>query len=196
VIESASGIHWEAYLREHLFKPAGMSTARFDHPLEIVPNRSRGYRRQGQGNPREGIIQPWPAGAELINAPYIDFSYKAPAANVISTAGDLARYVMALNSGKLLKPETLTQMYTSYTYPDGTKGPYGLGWRVSTDNKGRLWASHGGGATGHTASLQFSPQSKFAVAVLTNIEGAENLQKLANQITELLLDGSPTQAVR
>jgi CubicO group peptidase (beta-lactamase class C family) len=192
VISSASGVHWEAYLHENVFKPAGMKSARYDHPLEVVPHRSRGYRREGQGNPREGIIHPWPAGAQLINAPYVDFSYKAPAASIIATAGDLGRYVIALNSGKLLKPETLKLMYAPYTYPDGTKGPYGLGWRINSDKKGRVWASHGGGATGHTASLRYSPDAKFAVAILTNVEGAENLQNLANQITDQLLDGLST----
>lgn len=188
VVERASGITWEAYIREHIFDPAGMKDSRVDHPLEIVPNRARGYRRAGIGNPREGLQQPWPRGAGLINAPFVDFSYKSPAAAVLSTVIDLARYDIALNEGKLLKPETLKQMYTPYTFPDGSQAPYGLHWRVRIDEKGRKWVSHGGGATGQRAFLLRYPEGKLAVAILTNVEGARNLRDLAMQIAGKLLD--------
>jgi CubicO group peptidase (beta-lactamase class C family) len=191
VIERASGITWEAYIKQHIFEPAGMNDSRVDHPLAVIPNRSRGYRRAGFGNPREGIQQPWPRGARLINAPFVDLSYKEAAAAVLSSVEDLARYDIALNEGVLLKQETLEQMYTPYTFPDGTPGPYGLHWRVSTDEKGRRWISHGGGVTGHNALLLRYPEGKLSVAILTNLEGARGVRSLAMAIAERLLDEVP-----
>jgi CubicO group peptidase (beta-lactamase class C family) len=187
VIERASGITWEAYIKEHVFGPAGMKDSRVDHPLAVIPNRSRGYRRAGFGNPREGLQQPWPRNARLINAPFVDFSYKEPAAAVLSTVEDLARYDIALNDGSLLEHETLEQMYSPYTFTDGTLGPYGLHWRVNTDEKGRRWISHGGLATGHNALLLRYPEKKLSVAILTNLEGARGLRSLAMEIAERLL---------
>jgi CubicO group peptidase (beta-lactamase class C family) len=191
VIERASGITWEAYIKEHVFEPAGMKDSRVDHPLAVIPNRSRGYRRSGFGNPREGIQQPWPRGARLINAPFVDLSYKEPAAAVLSTVEDLARYDIALNEGVLLKNETLEQMYTPHTFPDGTTGPYGFHWRVSTDEKGRRWISHSGGVTGHNALLLRYPEGEFSIAILTNLEGARGIRNLAMAIGERLLEEKP-----
>jgi serine beta-lactamase-like protein LACTB len=187
VIERASGISWEAYVEENIFRPAGMKNTRMDHPLAVIPNRSRGYRRAGFGNPREGLQQPWPRGAQLINAPFVDTSYKPSAAAGLSTVEDLARYDIALNEGILLERETLEQMYTPYIFPDGTQGPYGLHWRVETDEKGRRWVSHEGGMTGHTALLFRYPEAKLAVVILTNVEGARGLRSLAMKIAERLL---------
>lgn len=47
---------------------------------------------------------------------------------MISTAPDLVRFHIALNEGKLLKSETLAEMYEP-AVETGT-GHYGVGWRI------------------------------------------------------------------
>jgi CubicO group peptidase (beta-lactamase class C family) len=172
VVESASGLTYEAYLQEHVWGPAGMTATRLERAEEIVPRRAHQYVR---------------AGGEIQNAPYADLSVKWAGGGVISTAGDLARFHIALDQGKLLKPESMQQMYTPATLGDGSKSTYGLGWVISTDAKGRTWIAHSGGATGGTTYLLRNPASKLAVAILCNLENARGLPRLATDIAELVL---------
>lgn len=172
VVETASGLTYEAYLKEHIFGPAGMEATRLERAEEIVPHRSRQYVK---------------AGRSVQNAHYADLSIKWAGGGVISTAADLARFHIALDEGKLLKRETLREMYTPAQLPDGSKSSYGLGWMISTDAQGRTWVAHSGGATGGTTYLLRNPDAKVAVVVLCNVESAGNLRQLAKDIAELAL---------
>ncbi len=172
IVEQASGLTYEAYLREHIWGPAGMRSTRLERAEEIVPHRSRQYVK---------------AGGDVRNAPYADLSVKWAGGGVISTAGDLARFHIALDEGRLLKAETLRQMYTPAQLADGSRTTYGLGWTITTDEKGRTWIAHSGGATGGTTYLLRNPDAKVAVVVLCNVESAGRLRELAMSIAELAL---------
>ena len=179
VIERASGLTYEAYVKEHVWGPAGMAATVLERAEEIVPHRVRQYVKSG------GSVQ---------NAHYADLSVKWAGGGVLSTAGDLARFHIALDEGKLLKPETLRQMYTPAQLTDGTKTNYGLGWMVSTDQKGRTWIAHSGGATGGSTYLLRNPEAKVAVVVLCNVQNAGNLRQLAMDIAEIALASrAPTE---
>lgn len=181
VVEAASGLTYETYLNEHIFGPAGMTKTRLERAEEIVPNRVRQYQK---------------AGGSVRNAHYADLSVKWAGGGVISTAGDLARFHIALDEGKLLKPETLQQMYTPAKLADGTATEYGLGWMVTTDASRRTWIAHSGGATGGTTYLLRNPASKVAVAILCNVESAPGLRKLAMDIAEVALAAPRSTASR
>lgn len=173
VVESASGLTYEAYLRERVWGPAGMTATRLEHPPEIVPHRARQYEKAGSnGNVR--------------NAPYADLSVKWAGGGIISDAVDLAKYHIALDAGKLLRPETLARMYTPSVLPDGTRTEYGLGWMVFADARGRRFVGHAGGATGGTTFLLRSPERKVAVVILCNVESAGDLRALAIEIADLV----------
>lgn len=178
VVETASGLTYEAYLREHILGPAGMTATRLERAEEIVPHRSRQYVK---------------GGSSVQNAHYADLSVKWAGGGVISTAGDLARFHIALDEGRLVKAETLKQMYTPAQPGDGSRSNYGLGWMISTDPQGRTWVVHSGGATGGTTLLMRNPDAKMAVVLLCNLESAGNLRKLAMEIAELVLaPGKPS----
>jgi serine beta-lactamase-like protein LACTB, mitochondrial len=172
VVEAVSGLDYDAYLKERVFAPAGMSTTFLEHQGDIVRHRGRQYELE--------------AGA-LRNAPLADLSVKWAAGGVISTVEDLLRFHVALDQGKLLRPETLRQMYTPGTLNDGTVLDYALGWDVRTDAAGRRWVAHSGGATGGSSYLLRSPDDGTAVAVLCNLAGAGRaLGQLSREIAEVL----------
>lgn len=172
VVEKASGLTYEAYLQENIFGPAGMNVSRLEHPQEVVPKRARQYRRDRGG---------------IINAPYVDLSFKWTGGGVISTVEDLARFHIALATGVLLKRETLDVVYTPNTLNDGTATNYGIGWRIDRDEKGHTWVYHSGGATGGSSYLLRNPEAKLAVALICNIESAGNLGTLARELAALLI---------
>jgi serine beta-lactamase-like protein LACTB, mitochondrial len=177
VVEAASGLGFEMYLRTHVWDPAGMSSTHFDHVSAILPRRARQYVREGR---------------TLLNAPYADLSNKWAGGGMLSTAEDLVRFHIALDEGKLLKPATLQQMYAPYRLTDGSETTYGLGWASWKDARGRPWIGHAGGATGGTTFLIRDPARKLAVALLCNVENAQRLRELAERIAEQAATGLKT----
>jgi serine beta-lactamase-like protein LACTB len=170
VVENASGLSFEEYLKAHVWGPAGMNATYFDHVDELIPRRAEQYVRAGSSSWR--------------NAPYADLSNKWAGGGILSTAEDLARFHIALDEGKLLSPATLKEMYTPYRLADGTESSYGLGWNVSKDDRGRTWIAHAGGATGGTTYLLRDPSRKLAVAILCNVQNAPGLRALAIKLAD------------
>lgn len=88
------------YLHEHIFKPAGMSGTRQELDYDIIPNCARGYTLNDSG--------------ELLNPELVDTSCRIPGGGLLSTAGDLARFLIALDSGKLLARVRVAQMFANH----------------------------------------------------------------------------------
>ncbi len=158
VIEGASGMRFEDYVAEHVLKPAGMTHTVVDDVFEIVPHRARGYHKiKGQ----------------VKNAGLMDSSYKIPGGGYVTTAEDLVRFAQALMNGKIVKPDTLVQMWTSVNVPDGgTRSNYGLGFSVLMVDGGK-YVSHGGGQQGTSTIMVIIPAKHFAVAALANMDAVD-----------------------
>ncbi|HJQ30982.1 MAG TPA: serine hydrolase domain-containing protein [Pyrinomonadaceae bacterium] len=170
-VEGASGKSFADYVRENIFTPAGMDRMRVDSVSAIIPNRAQGYRRTKEG--------------ELINSPLADNSYKVPGGGFVSTVEDLARFAVAVESYKLLRRETLEQMFTRQKTNDGKETNYGLGWGVGTHNGQRL-INHSGAQQRVSTIIQMQPDQRLAVVLMTNLEDVR-LGDLATQIGDLLL---------
>lgn len=178
VVESASGRSFEDYLRANVFAPAGMTTTLLERPQELVRGRARHYVR--------GVTP-----SSIVNAPYVDQSVKWAGGGMIATAADVARFDIALNQGRLLKPETLERMYASARLNNGNITGYGLGWMVNVE-QGRLLVAHSGGAMGGTTYVLRDPRAKVAAVVLANLDNVPRLRELAAQMMALAPRTSPT----
>jgi serine beta-lactamase-like protein LACTB, mitochondrial len=172
VLEGVSGMKYGDYVRENIFKPAGMDRMRVDSISDIIPNRAQGYRKTESGT--------------LINSPLADNSYKIPGGGLISTVEDLARFAIAVQSNTLLKKETTEQMFTRQKTNDGKETAYGLGWSVGTEN-GVRFVGHSGAQQRVATFLHILPDKGVAVAIMVNLEGAR-LGDLAAKIGDLLLN--------
>ncbi len=175
VVEGASGLAFMDYMRENIFKPAGMNTARADDIFDLIPNRAQGYGKT-------------PAGS-LRNRALDDTSYKIPGGGLCASVEDLAKFAIAVQSGVLLKRETFRLMTTRQKMRDGQETNYGLGWFIETGENSTGAIRHGGAQQGATTDLYILPQEGFAVVLLTNLEGGGRLGlgALGNQIAEIVL---------
>jgi serine beta-lactamase-like protein LACTB len=171
VVEAASGMRFMDYLRKHVIEPSGAERIQADDVYRIIPNRARGYRRT-------------PAGT-IENCPLADTSNKIPGGGMVATAEDLVRFSLALLEGRLLKKQTLEQMFTSQKTRDGRSTGYGLGWYVS-ERAGRKWVEHSGSQPGTSTNLLILPDRGLVVAVLTNLERYP-ARALSVQLAELVL---------
>jgi serine beta-lactamase-like protein LACTB, mitochondrial len=180
VIEGASGMSYVSYMQEQIFRPAGMTHTYPDNIYDVILNRARGY------TPRVYAV----FDGNYRNASLMDSSYKLPGGGLLSTAEDLARFAIAVLNGVLIKKETLEQMSKNQKTTDGRETGYGYGWYIGRPGK---WSdgsiSHGGVQAGFTADLWLLPRKRFAVVILTNLEGGGRLElaTLGNNIADIVL---------
>ena len=155
VIEGASGESFLSFMERRVFEPAGMSHTGADFPDSIVPARTRFYTR------------PDSVGA-VVNAPFVDNSYKWASGGFLSTAEDLAQFGEQMLDGRLLDSATVALLWASQHTMDGKVTDYGIGWGVEQDAAGRRLISHSGGSIGGTANLLIYPAERLIVVVLVN----------------------------
>ena len=132
IIERTSGQSFDAYMRQHVYGPAGMKSTTLCDDFTMTPGLSPGYRRAGDGD-----VQ----AAENGMAFNYDLRY-------CSTVGDLARGWQAELSHKLIKAETLKQMSTAAgpslkMSPTDPEMHYGLALTLNHEDKHRSRGQHG-----------------------------------------------------
>ena len=165
VIEKASGQAFEAFMIANVWGPAGMLQTAFDVPSRIVAGRAKGYAL-GQGRP--------------VNNPYGDLTYKFASGGMIATVDDLVRFGVALNHGRLLKPETVALMYTPQLptvlafHEDGPPSreafQQAMLWRIRKDEAGRVFLHHCGTVHGFNACLVNYTAEDLVIAIASNAQ--------------------------
>lgn len=93
-------------------------------------------------------------------------------AGIVSTVEDLARYVIALESGVLGSSALVQKLFAPATSPNGTVLPYAFGWYVQR-HRGEMLQWHSGWdhEAGYSALLLRVPERKVALILLANGEG-------------------------
>nr|WP_255563301.1 MULTISPECIES: serine hydrolase domain-containing protein [Mucilaginibacter] len=116
IIEKVSGQTYADYMKENIFKPAGMthtavySKAVYDKiPVDVVGHDRNSWRYSVAQNFLDG-----PVGDK----------------GIYSTVGDLFVFDQALKAGKLIKPATQDSAYTAHNPMIRGHFSYGYGWRI------------------------------------------------------------------
>jgi CubicO group peptidase (beta-lactamase class C family) len=147
VVEVASGMPFQVFLRERIFRPLRMGDTDFVVPEAKWSRLATVYAPDGAGGIRP-MTDPESFGNTVMspNASYKEGkTYFSGGAGLVSTARDYARFgQMLLNGGvldgaRLLSPKTIELMTASHTadLPGsglvGAGAQFGLGFRVVTD---------------------------------------------------------------
>jgi hypothetical protein len=114
---------------------------------DLIDNRAYGYSPTFNG---------------LKEARSFDSVALSAAGSLHSTGADLARWITALHSGKLLTSESLKEMTTP-----NLEG-YGYGLRIS-EQYGFRDIGHEGDLPGFHASTEYFPETKTVIVILTNV---------------------------
>lgn len=173
IVEQASGTGYYAYIRENVYKPAGMNVSDSYDVDRTAPNLAVGYSRVAT-----------PGGGEEWESNTLKHVVRGgPAGGGYSTVEDLLRFDQALRSGKLVRKETLETMWTpSPPSQSSPGGGYGMGFGVVNGPLGRV-VGHNGGFPGISAGLDIHLDTGFTVAVLSNYDGgAQTIQSKANEL--------------
>jgi serine beta-lactamase-like protein LACTB len=177
VIEGAAGEEFLSYMRREIFEPLGLRSIVAEHTDSIIEHRASFYERDR----RTGGI---------LNAPYVDNSYKWAGGGFISNTEDLVRFGWAHLAGGFLAPETVELLFTSQRTRSGELTNYGIGWRTGTDSAGRRWVGHTGGSVGGRAVLVIYPDHRVVVAALANLGSAPMTPELAERLAAPFIPGT------
>jgi CubicO group peptidase (beta-lactamase class C family) len=98
----------------------------------------------------------------------VDESFATGASNYLTTPTDLARFVIALDRGKLLGRHLTAAMFSDHPTSDGQVTGRGYAWSISRSG-GSLVARLAGSVWIGSSAVLFLPQQHFAVVVSTNL---------------------------
>ena len=157
VIEVVTKQDYFDYVREHLYKPAGMMSTDAYQLDEVNKNLAVGYQPEyaNDGTKR------------YKNNLYMHVIRGGPAGGGYSTAEDLVRFAELLKSGKLVSSATYEVLTTPK--PDVNSPDYGYGFGVNTQTG---IVGHSGGFPGISSNLDIFKGSGYVAVVLSNYGGA------------------------
>lgn len=183
VIEQASGMRFEDFMRDSIFAPAGITNAAFINQANTIPNVAHAYRPSTPETKKSKLSKDgrW----EEFDYGEAEFFLTRADRGLFITAPDLMRWMQALYGGKILTAESLGQMLSPQVNMGLPDNDYGIGVKLRMD-KGKLRkAYHGGERGGFIAYEAFFPQEKTGYIVLSN-RNNWNYNTLARQIEQIL----------
>ncbi|MFV0134880.1 serine hydrolase domain-containing protein [Streptomyces sp. HMX87] len=179
LVEKLRDASWEDVLRQEVLKPLGLgrTTGRPQAP------HAGGW-----------AVHPW--ADVLLAEPAEDLGRMAPAGQLWSTTGDLARFAAFLTHGdeKVLSPETVREMRApaapaeAAEVADGVA--YGLGLQIQHRN-GRLLVGHSGSLPGFLANLTLSAEDDVAAVVLANCTSGPLLSMVGADLVGIVAEAEP-----
>lgn len=177
-VVEAAGVPYPKLQADGILKPLGMS--RSGWMRKEVPEVIASHIRVADGK----------GGYETRSTPLFDLG-TIPAGNLYTSAGDLGRFVMMLAAGgnspggRILKKETLEDMWKPQLDPQGT---FGIGFSLA-EWQGLKTVGHSGAVYGHSTATTYLPDKKIGVVVLANDDIVNGrTQALADAALALMLE--------
>lgn len=165
IIEKVSGQDYYDYVREHVFKPAGMRDTDWYEADMPAENLASGYTRRGAES----------GGAKArVNNLYTRPAKGSPAGGGYSTAEDLLKFTLAVRAGKLRVPD--------FRRAEGARKVQGA---AAQDTRGGNGVGIAGGAPGINAVLEADVASGYTTVVMSNYD-PPSASAVGKQIREWL----------
>ena len=177
IVQRVSGQPFEAYVREHVLEPAGMTSSTYEQPLpkDMAGSLGPGYTSTGEEVPFE-LMGDFPAGSLTVSAP------------------DFAAFMNAQlsRSPKLLREETWEQMWSPGLGEErlgnrAKAGEMGLGYFELTRH-GRRIVEHGGDNQGWHSKFELYPEKKTGIFISYNGDGNESSRTLREDLAQGFAD--------
>lgn len=186
VVEVVSGRPFSEYLQTHIFTPLQMAQT------TSVITSDEAHQKAGslaQGHlVAFGLPFAYPEMSGVLGG----------SGGVISTAADMAHYLILQNNGgryqgeQLLSPEGMTFMQTPPAHPDSS---YAMGWSVKTEN-GRRVIEHNGIISTFYSEAVLLPEAGYGLVLLYNVHSLAldvvGFPEIKNGLMDLLLGQQPT----
>jgi CubicO group peptidase (beta-lactamase class C family) len=185
IISQQAGMDFTAYFQQRQFAAAGMGRTSLGDSNDIIPGRAPSYSfyrhlRGAGGKPGSDVK------GSILGHWRDEFPpFMRTGAGIITTATDMANWLLALDQGRLIKAQTRARMWQPDRLNDGTEGEWAMGWPVFESRKRRILAGIGGARS----AFFIYPDHELAIVVLTNL-AASNPQRFMDDVAQLYLGSS------
>jgi CubicO group peptidase (beta-lactamase class C family) len=175
IVQRVSGVPFDQYIQENIFKPLDMAHSSFDQPLpaEVAPYMSSGYQLASEAAKPFEMVSPFPAGS------------------LSSAAADISRFMIAhLQDGqyggaRILRAETARLMHSRLFGLDDATNGMAYGFYEESRNGHRI-IGHGGDTVYFHSDLHLLLDSNLGFFVSYNSAGKGGSPRTA--LWEALLD--------
>ncbi len=176
VIEKVTGGSYYDYVREHIYRPAGMINSDCFELDLVTPNLALGYEKEFTDN-----------GPRFRNNLFEHVIRGGPAGGGYSTAEDLLRFDIALRSNKLVGAEYVKLLLSPK--PDLNSPDYGYGFQIDRELK---IAGHSGGFPGISSNLDMFLDSGYTAVVMSNYGSGS--RPVSSKMQELIAATTATRS--
>lgn len=179
IVEELSGKPLHDYIKEHIFKPAGMADTFFPeiiffhYTAQEAKNQSMMYRYRHWYSRMPERVDTVPFVAKY----WYNYNFEG-FGEIISTTSDLLKYDQALYSNVLLQRSTLNAAFTPTILNSGKANDAGFGlcWIIEQDSTFGKLVMHGGGVPGlHTFLLRNINNRQTCILLDNNENDVEQL---------------------
>lgn len=175
IVERASGLPYEDFVRREVFAPAGMRDTDWDPIDEASSRRAVPYSNWRFVHDSGQIYVPGPRR----DVTYLQGRRGTPAGGAFTTAEDLLRFATALVERRLIDSATTAALFAPRARRPGGHFTYGF----ELNERGTI-ASKAGGAQGSSAQVDISLDGGYTLIVLSNYDSAA--QVVAAAIRDVL----------
>ncbi|MNK73340.1 Penicillin-binding protein 4* [compost metagenome] len=156
LIERQGGQPFTAFIQRRQFDVAGMRHSGFGDAKDVVANKASSYVLDRGGKGYRNVIEDFPV-------------FMRAGAGINSNADELANWLIALQSGRLLAPAGLERLWQPTSLNDGKPAPWALGWPTIGRDGHRAVAGIGGGRS----AFYVYPNDGLAIIILSNLAGGQ-----------------------
>lgn len=172
LIKQVTGTHYGQVLRDRVFQPLNMPTARVISDADIIKQRASGYELTPDGLKNQSWVSP-------------TFNATADGALYLSLR-DYLQWERGLSERRLLSTDAWTQVFKPTSLRDGTSSGYGFGWQIEPIQSPTRF-SHSGGWQGFSTYIQRDEKSGLTIVVLANRDRVDT-GALATRIEQLFMN--------
>lgn len=156
IIALQSGVPYLQFIQHKQFDVVGMPHTGFGDSLDIVKNKASAYRLARGGKTLTNVIEEFPP-------------FMRAGAGINTSVQDLSKWIINLQQGRLIKPDSLRQLWKRASFADGKPAPWALGWPAIERAEHRAVAGIGGARS----AFFVYPEDDLAIIILTNLSGAQ-----------------------
>ncbi len=175
IVEKVSGQSYYDFVRENIYRPAGMINSDCYELDRVNQNLAIGYEKEFTDD-----------GVQFRNNIFSHVLRGGPQGGGYSTVEDLLKFDVALRSGKLVGKEYIKLLLSAK--PDLKSPEYGYGFQIDVTNQ---IAGHGGGFEGISSNLDMFLASGYTAVVMSNYGGGAF--PVNDKIREMVLSGQAEQ---
>ena len=170
IIRMITGTFHADYIRENIFEPLGMKTARIVSDADIVPNRVAGYRMSKD---------------RILNQDWVSPTFNQTADGCYRLSlNDFLAWERGVRARALLKPESWSKIFTPVVLKSGKTHPYGLAWEIRQEG-GQTVHGHDGSFQGFEAILTRYIEEELTIIALANLAEID-LAQVTQHLAELI----------